>query len=88
MMMWPACRSAQPNTGTFVSSFFATQRSWNSGSAATTARTSKWLWWFDMNTYGVVRIERGLVPGADTHARHQEIHPDPELRDPVAPPVR
>ena len=33
-----------------MSSFFATQRSWNSGSAATTARTSKWLWWFAMKT--------------------------------------
>ena len=50
MMMWSEWRSAHPNTGTFVSSFLATQRSWNAGNAATTARTSKWLWWFDMNT--------------------------------------
>ena len=44
MMMWSEWRSAQPKTGTRVSSFLATQRSWNSGSAATTASTSKWLW--------------------------------------------
>ena len=41
-----------PNTGTRVSSPFATQRSWSSLSATTTARISNWLRWFDMKTYG------------------------------------
>ena len=50
MMMWPDRLSAQPNTGTRVSSTLATQRSWYSGSAAITARTSNWLRWFDMKT--------------------------------------
>src|SRR5881398_3012041 len=50
LMMWPERLSAQPNTGARVSSTLATQRSWYSGSAAITARTSNWLRWFDMKT--------------------------------------
>jgi len=40
MTMWPVCFIAQPKTGMRVSSFLATQRSWNSSSAATAASTS------------------------------------------------
>src|SRR5437879_7218712 len=52
MLMWPLRRSAQPKTGTRVSSTFATQRSWNAGRATMTASTSNWLRGCGMKTQG------------------------------------